>query len=671
MSTDKRKIIVTSALPYANGDIHIGHLVEYLQTDFWVRFQKMRGHDCHYFCADDTHGTPVMIAARKESISPEELVGRSQEKHIEDFKRFEVEFDHYGSTNSPSNRSLTEEFYRKMVEQNHIETRSISQLYCEQDQMFLPDRFVRGECPRCGAADQYGDSCDKCSATYATTEVINPRCSICNSLPVEKESPHIFFMLEHFRPFLKEWIEGHVPTDAAKKLQEWLMEPLRSWDISRDAPYFGFEIPGQPGKFFYVWVDAPIGYLAAASEWCQENGIGFNSFWEDESSELYHFIGKDILYFHTLFWPAMLKTAGHKLPDQVFIHGFLTVDGEKMSKSKGTFITASTYLEHLDPLYLRYYYASKLNGGMGDIDLSVEDFHNRVNSELVGKLTNLASRSMQMLHKNLQGRLGEMTAPGRDTLGRFQALSIEIAEHYEARNFSRVIQAVRQMADEANRYIDAAKPWETIRSDAEETRRLLTDIVNMFRLLTIYLTPILPSYSEKAAAMMGEKRYSWLSINTSIENCSLKPYENLANRIVPGLLEKVIDASKQAPSPDAKPMKSIDFEPLAAEIGIDTFTMVDLRVARILTAEEVKESKKLIKICADLGMGQRQIFAGIRTAYKPEDLPGRLVIVVANLKARQMKFGLSEGMILAAGDGAAEIFLLSPDSGALPGQRIH
>ncbi len=671
MDAKKKRIIVTSGLPYANGDIHLGHLVEYLQTDFWVRFQKMRGHECRYFCADDTHGTPIMIAARKEGITPEELVGRNREKHIEDFNRFEINFDHYGSTNSAANRVLTEQFYQGMVQAGHIENHAISQLYCEQDKMFLPDRFVRGECPRCGAPDQYGDSCDKCSATYTTTEVKNPRCSICGSTPVEKESPHIFFNLEAFRSFLSGWIVDHVPVEAAKKLQEWLKEPLRSWDISRDAPYFGFGIPDQPGKYFYVWVDAPIGYLAAASEWCQTTGNDFKTLWNGENSEIYHFIGKDILYFHTLFWPAMLKTAGYKLPDQVFIHGFLTVDGEKMSKSKGTFITARSYLEELDPLYLRYYYASKLNGSMGDIDLSVEDFQNRINSELVGKLTNLASRSMQMLHKNLDGRLGSVSDNGRDMLNRFRACSEDIAAHYQARDFSRVIQAVRQMADEANRYIDAAKPWETIKSDAEQTRNLLTDIANLFRLLTIYLAPVLPSYAARTAAIFGEKAYQWSSIAETVENRSLKPYENLANRIQTGQMEKVIEASRQSDAPAPVPEPAAAHETLAAEIGIDTFAMVDLRVARILSAEEVKESKKLVKVSVDLGLEKRQIFAGIRTAYKPEDLVGRLVIVVANLKARQMKFGLSEGMILAAGEGGQEIFLLSPDQGAVPGQRIH
>jgi methionyl-tRNA synthetase len=669
MSTKKRKIRVTSALPYANGDIHLGHLVEYLQTDFWVRFQKMRGHDCQYFCADDTHGTPIMIAARKEGITPEELVGRNREKHLADFHRFEVDFDHYGSTNSAENRRLTEYFYHKMAEAGHIETRSISQLYCQQDEMFLPDRFVRGECPRCGAPDQYGDSCDKCSATYATTDIKNPRCSICGTTPVEKESPHMFFRLEDFRPFLTEWLEGHVPADAAKKLQEWLKEPLRSWDISRDAPYFGFEIPGQPGKFFYVWVDAPIGYLATASEWAQNNALDFKGYWEDPEAEIYHFIGKDILYFHTLFWPAMLKTAGCKLPDQVFIHGFLTVDGEKMSKSKGTFVKADTYLEHLDPLFLRYYYASKLNGGMGDIDLSIEDFQNRVNSELIGKLTNLASRSMQMLHKNLEGRLGRMTPAGEEMCARIEALSEEMAAHYEARDFSRVIQTIRQSADEANRYIDAQKPWESIKTDAEGTRSTLTDIVNLFRLLTIYISPILPSYAAKAADMMGEPSYRWSDAAGRVTDRPLKAYTNLATRLQPGQLDKVIEASIQAPVAENTPQKA--YEPLAPEITIDTFVQMDLRVARILCAEEVKESKKLVRVTADLGFGKRQIFAGIRTAYAPEKLVGRLVIVAANLKPRQMKFGLSEGMILAAGEGGEEIFLLSADSGAEPGQRIH
>jgi methionyl-tRNA synthetase len=668
----KEKILVTSALPYANGDIHIGHLVEYLQTDFWVRFQKMKGNECLYMCADDTHGTPIMISARTLGITPEELIEKNHRKHINDFSDFEIRFDNYYSTNSPENKEFSEEIYSHMKANNHIETKFIKQLYCEKDEMFLPDRFVVGTCPHCGAGDQYGDSCDKCSTTYSSFELKEPRCAVCQTTPIEKESEHLFFKLNHFKDFLKNWVKGHTSKEVTNKLEEWLKDDLRDWDISRDAPYFGFTIPGQEGKYFYVWVDAPIGYISSTKNWCTRNNRDFKEFWQDPQAKLYHFIGKDIVYFHTLFWPAMLYNAGYKIPDGVFVHGFLTVNGEKMSKSKGTFIKARTYLDHMEPLYLRYYYASKLSAGLDDIDLNFDDFVTRVNAELIGKITNLASRGIQMLNK-LGSVLGTLPDEGKALIRTAREKAGTIADLYENREFNKAIIEIRQLADLANRYFDQQKPWETIKLDPETTRGVLTTVVNLFRIITIFLKPVLPSYCQKVEDLLDEEPYQWDSLQVDLENHRLKPFTHLAKRLSKESVEKMIDASKETPDPGSEQAAAKTFtpEPLAGEIDFNDFMKVDLRVAKVLEAEMIKEADKLIRLKVDIGVETRTIIAGIKQAYNPTDLVGRHIVVVANLKPRKMKFGTSEGMLLAAGPGGKDIFILSPDSGATPGERVH
>ncbi len=539
-----RRIIVTSALPYANGDIHIGHLVEYLQTDFWVRFQKLRGHDCIYLCADDTHGTPIMIRARREQIAPETLIERSHARHVRDFTDFEIEFDNFHTTHSPENRALCEQIFKAMDAAGHVVCRDVPQLYCEHDGMFLPDRFVRGRCPICDAPDQYGDSCDLCGATYAPSDLADARCSLCGNPPVRRASEHLFVELEHFREWLRGWLPAHTARDVANKLLEWFDEPLRAWDISRDAPYFGFEIPGHPGKFFYVWLDAPVGYLASLQHWCERHGHSFEAYWNNPRAERYHFIGKDIVCFHCLFWPAMLRSAGFLQPDRVFVHGFLTVNGEKMSKSKGTFINARTYLDSLHPMYLRFYYACKLNATTDDVDLNLEEFAQRVNSELVGKITNLASRGAQMLHKRLDGLLGEPDADGEALLAEARARAETIAANYEGREFSRALVEIRDLADRANRHFDEAAPWLTVRTDPERARTTLTATLNCFRLLAIYLKPVLPSYVAGVEALFQEPPFTWESLTETRTHTTLAPYRYLAQRVEPAQIQQVVTASK-------------------------------------------------------------------------------------------------------------------------------
>jgi len=681
----RRQIIATAALPYANGPIHLGHLVEYLQADFWTRFQKMRGHDCLYVCADDTHGTPIMVKARELGIRPEDLIARSHEEHFKDFSEFGVGFDIYSSTNSDENRELAQEFYIRMRDQGHTEVRGIKQLYCDHDKMFLPDRFVKGACPKCGAPDQYGDSCDKCGATYSPSELKQPYCSICRNTPVERSSDHVFFKLNDFRAFLQEWMPQHTSKEVSSKLLEWFQEDLRAWDISRDEPYFGFEIPGFKGKYFYVWLDAPIGYVASTWLLCKKTGRDFEKLWrgsEKGAGEIYHFIGKDIIYFHCLFWPAMLKAADFRLPDQVFVHGFLTVNGEKMSKSKGTFISARTYLNHLDPMYLRYYYACKLMSGLSDVDLSVEDFVGRVNSDLIGKITNLGSRGAQMLKKRIDGRLGKLDKAGSGLVALAQTRADAIAAHYEARDFARAITEIRDLADEANKYFDEQAPWNLIKTDVEATRAVLSATLNVFRILAIYLKPVLPDYADKVAALMGEKPYRWSDAQKKLEGAEIGEYQHLAVRVELEKFEKIIEDSKpkvEVPAP-ATALASRSVAPTAktaapadapAEIEFDDFAKVDLRIAKIIEAEEIKEADKLLRLKVDLGeMGQRQIIAGIKSAYAAKDLVGRLTVIVANLKPRKMKFGMSEGMVLAAGPGGRELFIMSPDAGAQPGQKV-
>jgi len=687
----KRRIVVTSALPYANGDIHIGHLVEYLQTDFWVRFQKMRGHACVYICADDTHGTPIMIRARNEGIAPETLIARSHTQHLQDFTDFDVAFDNYYSTHTSENQAFSNQIFKALEQGGHISGRKMPQLYCEHDGMFLPDRFVKGVCPSCGAGEQYGDSCDACGATYAAEELKDARCAVCGRSPVTRDSEHLFFEIEQFRDFLKEWIPAHTPRDVANKLLEWFGESLRGWDISRDAPYFGFEIPGHPGKFFYVWVDAPIGYMASLKNWCVKHGESFDAWWQDGAqTELYHFIGKDIVRFHCLFWPSMLKGAGFRTPDQVFVHGFLTVNGEKMSKSKGTFVRARTYLDHLQAQYLRFYYACKLNGTTDDLDLNLEDFIGRVNSDLVGKITNLASRGAQMLHKSLNGVAGKMDDEGRSLTVWAVSRQHVIAEAYEARDFCRVMVEVRGIADRANQYFDGKAPWSLVKKDPEEARRVLTSTLNLFRVLAIYLKPILPSYAARVEQLFGETPYTWNACETVFEDKPVGTYAYLATRIEKEQVDKMIESSLPTSAPQAAPVQvptpSAQAVPAAAAatkppvpaegapkavIDYDTFSKVELKVGKIVSAELIEGADKLLKLMIDVGEAKpRQVFAGIRKAYDPATLTDRLVTVVTNLAPRKMRFGVSEGMVLAAGNSDGSLFLVAPDSGAQPGATV-
>ena len=689
--SDKRRIVVTSALPYANGDIHLGHLVEYVQTDFWVRFQKMRGNECLYICADDTHGTPVMIRARNENVTPEEIIARSHATHLKDFTDFEIAFDNYYTTNSPENKALSEGIFAAMEKSGAVTSRKSPQLYCERCRMFLPDRFVKGVCPKCGAEGQYGDSCDKCGSTYAAEELGRPVCTTCGSTPVVRESEHLYFELEPFRDYLREWLPQHTTSDVSNKLLEWFSEPLRGWCISRDAPYFGFEIPGHPGKFFYVWLDAPIGYRASLANWCSRNGEDINDWWPGDGgsgkrkTELYHFIGKDIIRFHCLFWPGMLHVAGIRTPDKVFVHGFLTVNGEKMSKSKGTFVNARTYLDHLPASALRYYYACKLGGTTDDMDLNLQDFVQRVNGDLVGKITNLASRGAQMLNKNLEGRLGALDDEGRALVELARSRADAIARNYEERRFSQVPVEVTKIADAANEYFDRHEPWKTVKdpAGAEATRTTLTTILNLFRILAIYLKPILPAYADKAAALFGEQSYAWDDARKTIENSAISKYEYLATRIDAKQVEAMVEQAKVKPADsgevahESRASKNKGERaagkgengnvergvPLKPEISFDDFEKVDLRIGRVLSCETVPKSSKLLKFELDCGaLGRRTIFSGIRGAYPdPAALVGREVLFVANLAPRKMSVGTSEGMILFAGEPGANGGMLSPD----------
>ena len=677
---EKRRIVVTSALPYANGDIHLGHLVEYIQTDFWVRFQKMRGHDCVYVCADDTHGTPVMIRAAKEGITPEALIARSHAAHLKDFTDFEIAFDNYYSTNSPENKALSEQFFAAMEKSGGITTRTTPQLYCEHCKMFLPDRFVKGTCPKCGAEGQYGDSCDRCGATYAAEELGRPVCTTCGATPVVRDSEHLYFELEPQHGYLRTWIPEHTTSDVSNKLLEWFNEPLRGWCISRAAPYFGFQIPGHPGKYFYVWVDAPIGYLASLQNWCAKNGKDFADYWQNPRAERYHFIGKDIIRFHCLFWPGMLHAAGFAQPDKIFVHGFLTVNGEKMSKSKGTFVNARTYLDHLPAAALRYYYACKLGGTTDDMDLNLQDFVQRVNGDLVGKITNLASRGAQMLNKNLEGRLGALDAEGAALVALARGRAEAIARHYEDRRFSQVPVEVTRIADAANEYFDRREPWKTVKTDAEATRTTLTAILNVFRILAIYLKPILPVYAEKAAALFGEAPYAWDDAARTVENATISTYEYLATRIDAKQVEAMVEKAKVKPADSgevahesrASKNKAARAEPkaeaasvqpaLKPEVAFADFEKLDLRVGRVVACETVPKSAKLLKLDLDGGaLGRRTIFSGIRGAYPdPAALVGKEVLFVANLAPRKMSVGVSEGMVLFAGEPGKCGGVLSP-----------
>lgn len=674
-----RKILVTSALPYANGSIHLGHLVEYIQTDIWVRFQKMQGHTVHYVCADDTHGTPIMLRAESEGISPEALIERVQKEHTADFSDFLIEFDNYYSTNAPENRELATTIYKALKANGKIATKTIEQFFDPVKNMFLPDRFIKGECPKCHAKDQYGDSCEVCGATYNPTELINPYSAVSGAAPVRKETEHYFFKLGDCEDFLRKWTTGQlsdVPPlqpEAANKMQEWFASGLNDWDISRDAPYFGFEIPDAPGKYFYVWLDAPIGYMASFKKLCADKGLDFDEYWkQDSKTELYHFIGKDILYFHALFWPATLEYAGYRKPTRIFAHGFLTVNGEKMSKSRGTFVTARSYLEHVkNPEYLRYYYAAKLNGSMEDIDLNLEDFVARVNSDLVGKYINIASRCAGFISKYFDGKLLQQSM--QPLIQGSIAQGARVAESYDNRNYAKALRDIMEMADRVNAEIANAAPW--VLAKDETKRDALHDIcsraMHAVYTLTILLQPVLPGIARRIARdFFGMDRdFVWDDLKQL--PAAVQPYQHLITRLEQKDIESMTEANKQTMQPaQAAPAPAAP----AAEtnyIGIDDFAKVDLRIARIVNAEHVEGADKLLQLTLDIGEEKtRNVFAGIKSAYDPETLKGRLTVMVANLAPRKMKFGLSEGMVLAASDESGGPFILSPDSGAQPGMRV-
>jgi len=673
MRENSRQILVTSALPYANGAIHLGHMLEYIQTDIWARFQRAQGHECYFAWADDAHGTPVMLWARAEGKPPEELIDLMNEQHKGDFRDFGISFDNYSSTHSEYNRELVEHIYRQLDAGGHIERRDIEQLYDEQEGMFLPDRFIRGTCPKCGTEDQYGDSCESCGSTYSPTDLINPRSAVTGSAPVMKKSEHYFFRLSEFEEPLRQWMaSGALQPEIANKLQEWFTEGLRDWDISRDAPYFGFRIPGTEDKYFYVWVDAPVGYIASFRELCARLDLDFDAWWSpDSAAEVHHFIGKDIVYFHTLFWPAMLMGAGFRTPTAVYAHGFLTVDGAKMSKSRGTFIRARTYLDHLHPDYLRYYFAAKLGPGTGDIDLNLEDFVQRVNADVVGKVVNIASRCAGFIQRRFDGRLAD-ALPQPDLYTDFVAARAAIATDFEDRNYQSAIRRIMALADEANRYIDEKKPWQAIKEEhrQQEVHAVCTQGINLFRVLMAYLAPVLPFTAERAAAFLGVPLDDWRRIDEPLLGVPLNTFQALLTRVDPIKVKAMIDDSTESLQPASVPAARPDVAELAPEITIDDFSRVDLRIARIVAAEAVEGADKLLRLTLDIGNETRTVFAGIRSAYDPADLEGRLTVMVANLKPRKMRFGTSEGMVLAAGGGGSELFILEPDEGATPGQRV-
>ena len=684
-----RKILVTSALPYANGPIHLGHLVEYIQTDIWVRFQKMRGHECHYVCADDTHGTPIMLRAEKEGITPEALIARVQQEHERDFAGFHVAFDNYYSTHSEETRQFAATIYERLKSNGLIESRSIEQYYDPEKAMFLPDRFIKGECPRCHAKDQYGDSCEACGATYSPTDLINPYSAVSGATPVRKESVHYFFKLGQCEDFLKSWTRGgHLQTEAANKMAEWFEAGLADWDISRDAPYFGFEIPDAPGKFFYVWLDAPIGYMGSFAKLCEKLGLNFEDYWrKDSAAELYHFIGKDILYFHALFWPAMLEYSDFRTPTNIFAHGFLTVNGEKMSKSRGTFITAESYLSQgLNPEWLRYYYACKLNGSMEDIDLNLEDFVLRVNSDLVGKYVNIASRTAGFVSKLLYGQLDPgfwNTTEGQALLDGQRDAANAIAEAYENRDYARATREIMRIADTINEYVNDQEPWKVAKLDDQRERlqTICTRSLQGFHTLSVLLSPLLPQLTSRVAReFFGMDRdFNWNDLGQPA--AAIQPYQHLMTRVDPQQVEALVESNKQnlqvtQPEPHSEQRHAEHqqhvIQPIAETIGIEDFGKIDLRIARIVKAGHVEGADKLLQLTLDIGEAQpRNVFAGIKSAYDPSQLEGKLTVMVANLAPRKMKFGLSEGMVLAASDERGGPFVLMPDEGALPGMRVR
>ena len=680
--TSKRNILLTSALPYANGPIHLGHLVEYIQTDIWARFQRLRGNHCYYVCADDAHGTPIMLRARQDGITPEQLIAAMQKEHEADFAEFLIDFDNYYSTHSAENKNFASSIYLKLREQGHIRTQIIKQAYDPEAQMFLPDRFIKGTCPKCGAFDQYGDNCEVCGATYDPTELINPLSVVSGVTPIEKDSEQYFFKLSDFSEMLQQWLkEGHVQSEVANKLDEWFEEGLNDWDISRNAPYWGFEIPDAPGKYFYVWMDAPMGYMASFKNLCDKNNqaggdLQFDDFWSvDSKNELYHFIGKDIARFHTLFWPAVLEGAGYRKPTAVFCHGFLTVNGQKMSKSRGTFIKARTYLEHLNPEYLRYYYSAKLSDGIDDIDLNLEDFMQRVNSDLVGKVVNIASRCAGFISKKFDNQLSA-ELPKVELYNDIVAAGEQIANYYENREYNKAVREIMAQADKANVYIDENKPWLLIKEQGreDEVQKICTQGLNMFRLLMTYLKPILPVTAEKSEAFL-KTEFTWASIQQPLLSHGINKFTPLLTRIEKDQLDAITQDSlenmtTETTQNEANATGPLADDPIADEISFDDFAKIDLRVAKIIKAEHVAGADKLLQLTLDLDGETRNVFAGIKSAYAPEDLVGKLTVMVANLAPRKMRFGLSEGMVLAAGPGGKDLFILNPGEGAAAGMKV-
>ena len=682
-----RKILVTSALPYANGSIHLGHMVEHIQTDVWVRFQKLRGHECYYCCADDTHGTPVMLAAQKQGIAPEDMIAKVREEHLADFTGFNIGYDNYYSTHSPENKQFSQEIYRALKANGKIESRVIEQLFDPEKQMFLPDRFVKGECPKCHAQDQYGDNCEVCGTTYSPTELINPYSAVSGAKPELRESEHFFFKLGECADFLKAWTSGNNPHDgkphlqpeALNKMKEWLGEgeetTLSDWDISRDAPYFGFEIPDAPGKYFYVWLDAPVGYMASFKNLCDRIGIDFDEYFKaDSQTEMYHFIGKDILYFHALFWPAMLHFSGHRAPTGVYAHGFLTVDGQKMSKSRGTFITAKSYLEQgLNPEWMRYYIAAKLNSKIEDIDLNLQDFISRVNSDLVGKYVNIAARASGFIAKRFEGRLKDVS--GSALLAKLAAESDTIAEQYENREYARALRDIMALADAVNEYVDANKPWELAKQEGQDERlhEVCSELINAFTMLTAYLAPVLPQTAANAARFLNLDAITWANTRETLGEHAINKYEHLMQRVEQKQVDDLIEANKQSIAAAAAPAaEESKYEKVAEQASFDDFMKIDMRVAKVLNCEAVEGSTKLLKFDLDFGFEKRIIFSGIAASYpNPAELNGRMVIAVANFAPRKMaKFGISEGMILSAATADGKLKLLDVDAGAQPGDKV-
>ncbi|MDK6727356.1 methionine--tRNA ligase [Neisseria mucosa] len=681
-----RKILVTSALPYANGSIHLGHMVEHIQTDVWVRFQKLRGHECHYCCADDTHGTPVMLAAQKQGIAPEDMIAKVREEHLADFTGFFIGYDNYYSTHSPENKQFSQDIYRALKANGKIESRVIEQLFDPEKQMFLPDRFVKGECPKCHAQDQYGDNCEVCGTTYSPTELINPYSAVSGAKPELRESEHFFFKLGECADFLKAWTSGNNPHDgkphlqpeALNKMKEWLGEgeetTLSDWDISRDAPYFGFEIPDAPGKYFYVWLDAPVGYMASFKNLCDRIGVDFDEYFKaDSQTEMYHFIGKDILYFHALFWPAMLHFSGHRAPTGVYAHGFLTVDGQKMSKSRGTFITAKSYLEQgLNPEWMRYYIAAKLNSKIEDIDLNLQDFISRVNSDLVGKYVNIAARASGFIAKRFEGRLKDVS--GSALLAKLAAESDTIAEQYENREYARALRDIMALADAVNEYVDANKPWELAKQEGQDERlhEVCSELINAFTMLTAYLAPVLPQTAANAARFLNLDAITWANTRETLGEHAINKYEHLMQRVEQKQVDDLIEANKQSIAAAAAPVEDSKYEKVAEQASFDDFMKIDMRVAKVLNCEAVEGSTKLLKFDLDFGFEKRIIFSGIAASYpNPAELNGRMVIAVANFAPRKMaKFGVSEGMILSAATAEGKLKLLDVDAGAQPGDKV-